>query len=185
MKRTTLALTFIFALLISAIAGMTVASSQNGTNNQSNAVPTISIVYPTNETVFNVSIEGVFFEVQYETNDTLSWVGYNIDGGSNVTVTGNSTDNMRFIDSGYQFDFGYNTLTLYANDTDGNWAIPQTVTYLVNFYPDSTPPPSSPSSVDALIPLVAVVVIVSGVLAVVIASVFLFGRHRKNTNSSQ
>ena len=142
MKRTALALTLILALLISAIAGMTTASSQNGTNNQSNAVPTISIVYPTDETFFNVSIVGVYFNVQYQTNDTLSWVGCSIDGGSNVTVTGNSTDEQEWMNAEYQFEHsGYNTLTLYANDTDGNWATPQTVTYLVNYYPDSTPPP--------------------------------------------
>ena len=147
MKRTALALTFIFALLISIIAGMTAASaSQNGTNNQSNTAPTVSIVYPTDETVFNVSIEGVFFNVQYETNEPLSWAGFSIDGGSNVTATGNSTNYDEWINAGYQFDFGHNTLTLYANDTAGNWATPQTVTYLVDFYPDSTPPPSSPSS---------------------------------------
>jgi YVTN family beta-propeller protein len=145
MKRTALALTFIFALLISAIAGVTVASSQNGTNNQSNTAPTVSIVYPTNQTFFNVSIEGVYFNVLYETKDTLSWVGFSIDGGGNVTATGNSTDEQEWINNEYQFDGGHNTLTLYANDTDGNWATPQTITYLVNFYPGTTPPPTYPT----------------------------------------
>lgn len=144
---------------------------------QSNTAPTISIVYPTNETHFNVSIAGVFLELKYETNDTLSWVGYSIDGGSNLTVTGNSTaDNMAFIRSGYHFESnGYHTLTLYANDTDGNWATPQTVTYLVTVYSDATSMPSNPS----LIPLVTVVVIVIGVLAVAIASFLFYRRHRK------
>ena len=146
MKRTALALTFILALLILATAGMTVASSQNGTNNQSNTVPTVSILYPTNQTVFNAFMGFVSFEVQYETKDTLSWVGYNIDGGINVTITGNSTkDDEAFDNAGYWVEIGgYHTLTLYANDTDGNWATPQTVTYLINFIGDATasPPPT-------------------------------------------
>jgi hypothetical protein len=151
MKRTALAETFILALLISAIAG--IASSKATSANAESAVPTISIVYPTNETFFNVSIEGVFFDVLYETNEPLSWVGFSIDGGSNVTATGNSTDEQEWINSGYQFDGGYNTLTLYANDTAGNWATLQTVTYLVNFYPDSTPLPSSSSSTQTPTPV--------------------------------
>ncbi len=106
---------------------------------KSNTAPTISILYPKNETVFNTSIEGVFFKVQYQTNNTLSWVGYSINGGRNVTITGNNTTE-------HNFDFDYNTLTLYANDTDGNWAIPQTVTYLANFYPDTTSKPTATSS---------------------------------------
>jgi hypothetical protein len=125
-------------ILIALIANVSILAIKP-VSGKSNTAPTISIVYPTNETVFNVSIEGVYFKVQYETNDTLSWVGYSIDGGSNVTVTGNSTTE-------HDFDFGYNTLTLYANDTDGNWAIPQTVTYLANFYPDTTSAPSPTST---------------------------------------
>ncbi len=116
---------------------------------QNAANPSISILYPTNETFFNVSIEGVYFQLLYQTNDTLSWVGYSINGGANVTCTGNVTDNSAYIKDEYQFDFGHPTLTLYANDTAGNWSIPQTVTYTVYFYPDTTSPPSSPSSVSS------------------------------------
>ena len=154
--------------------------SSSPISTQANSVPTISIVYPTNETVFNVSINAVYFQLLYQTNDTLSWVGYSIDGGGNVTCTGNTTDNSAYLKDGYEFDIGHPTLTLYANDTAGNWAIPQTVTYLVNVYPDSTSMPSSPS----VILLFTFVVIVIGVLAVVIASLlFLFRKHRKTPNS--
>ena len=106
---------------------------------QNNANPSVSILYPTDSTVFNVSIEGATFQLLYRTNDTLSWAGYSIDGGANVTCTGNTTDYNAFINDSYQFDFGHPTLTLYANDTAGNWAIPQTVTYTVYFYPDTYP----------------------------------------------
>jgi hypothetical protein len=99
-------------------------------------IPKISILFPLNDSFYNVSIEGVNFQLIYNTNTVLSWVGYSINGANNVTVTGNST---------YVHDFessGYHTLIVYANDTSGNWATPQTVTYLVNFYPDYAPTPS-------------------------------------------
>lgn len=114
-------------------------------NAQNNNVPSVSILYPTNKTFFNVSIEGVFFQLLYQTNDTLSWAGYSINGGTNVTCTGNTTDNSAYIKDDYQLDFGQPTLTLYANDTAGKWAIPQTVTYTVYFYADTTNPPTTTS----------------------------------------
>jgi hypothetical protein len=109
--------------------------------------PTISLLSPLNDSLFNVSIEGVNYQLIYETNSTLSWVGYSINGANNVTATGNST---------YVHDFdssGYHTLTVYANDTSGNWATPQTVTYLVTFYPDYTPTTSpSPTQQPTIAP---------------------------------
>jgi hypothetical protein len=113
--------------------------------------PTVSILYPLNNSFFNVSIAGVNYQLIYETDSTLSWVGYSIGGNGysidgrgsgNVTVSGNST---------WVHDFGTNgnhTITLYANDTSGIWATPQTVTYLVNFYPDYPPTPSPSSTLE-------------------------------------
>ncbi len=95
--------------------------------------PEVSILSPSSDCFFNVSIEGVNYQFTYETNSSLSWVGYSINGANNVTVTENYT---------WVHDFGssgYHTLTVYANDTSGIWATPQTVTYLVNFYPDYAP----------------------------------------------
>ena len=99
--------------------------------------PTVSILYPLNASFFNVSIGGVSFPLTYETNSDLSWVGYSINGSNNVTLPGNGTYVLPI--SGYN---GYNNLTVYANDTIGNWATPQTIVYLVNVYPDYTPTPS-------------------------------------------
>ncbi len=101
--------------------------------------PEVSILSPSSDSFFNVSIEGVNYQLTYETNSSLSWVGYSIDGANNVTVTENYT---------WVHDFGSSgchTLTVYANDTSGIWATPQTVTYLVNFYPDYAPTPTSAS----------------------------------------
>jgi hypothetical protein len=117
-----------------------------------NLSPTLSILSPKNDSVFNVSMgEGVSFPLTYETNTMLSWVGYSINGANNVTSTGNSI---------YVRDFDpsrYHTLTLYANDTSGNWAIPQRVTYLVYVYlSDYTPtPPPSPSESPTQQPIIS------------------------------
>ena len=129
-------------ILIIAISSASLLMAKPA-NAQNNTNPSVFILYPIGSTVFNVSIVGVYFQLLYQTNDTISWAGYSINGGANVTCTGNVTDNSAYIKDGYQFDFGHPTLTLYANDTVGNWAIPQTITYTVYFYPDTYSTPSS------------------------------------------
>ena len=96
MKRTALALTFIFALLISALAG--IASSKATSADAESAVPlTISIISLVNNTNLEVdwvnqtNVEEFGIPLGYETNEEPSWVGYSIDGNSNVTVSENST----------------------------------------------------------------------------------------------
>jgi hypothetical protein len=141
--------------------------------------PSVSIVYPTNNTVFDVSIEGVLFQLRYETNNPLSWAGFSIDGGSNVTCIGNNTDYSNF--PHFQ-NSGYHTLTLYDNDTAGKWAIPQTVTYLVNVHPDLTGVPNKPSPTKALIQSLPIVTLVVVVLAATVTSLLLFRRHQKTAS---
>jgi hypothetical protein len=115
--------------------------------------PKVSILSPQNNSVFNVSIQGLSFHLIYETNTELSWVGYSIGGNSssneskergNVTISGNGTLVRDFGKSGYF------TLTLYANDTSGNWATPQTVTYLVNYGAEPTPTPQTTATPTTL-----------------------------------
>lgn len=98
MKRTALALTFILALLISAIAG--IASSKTESANAESVVPlTISILSPANDSTFGSSwvnqtsnvATNVTFPLIYWTNEALSWVGYSINGDSNVTIHQNDT----------------------------------------------------------------------------------------------
>jgi len=153
---------------------------------QNNKSPSVLILYPTDSTVFNVSIEGVFFQLQYQTNDTISWAGFSINGGANVTCTGNVTDDSAYIKDSYQFDFGHPTLTLYANDTAGNWANPETVTYTVYFYADSYSAPSVPPSPSPTLkststvpefPVLAIAPLLFGVFSVVVIV-----RHRKTAN---
>ena len=151
------------------------------------------------------------FQLKYTTNNPpLSWIGYSIDGGQNKTAYGEwySIQQISYDAEGnpsvriygvFESDGNHN-LTLYANNTAGDWATPQTVTYFVNINADTTIPPTtsnptttqsatlSPTStlsprnpphlepIDYLLPI-------SVVLAVVIAlSLLLFTRHRKTAN---
>jgi hypothetical protein len=151
MKRTALALTFILALLISAIAG--IVSSKATSTYAESAVPlTISILSPANDSNFGAGwangtsyVEEVTFPLIYETNEVPSWVGYSINGNSNVTVSENSTIAEQTTALTQGIFPHQNTLTLYANDTLGNWATPQTVTYFID-----TPP--HPTSVPTQVP---------------------------------
>jgi hypothetical protein len=127
---------------------------------------TITLLSPVDHATFNALMGSVGFQVRYETKDVLSWVGYSIDGGSNVTVSGNNT----YV-NGVENN-GYHTFTLYANDTSGNWAAPQTATYQVIFI----------SSVDSPF-YFAVIAIISVVLViVVVVVVLLHKKHRRNVS---
>ena len=136
MKRTALALTFIFALLISAIAG--IASSKATSADAESAVPlTISITSLVNNTYLEVdwvnqtNVEEFGIPLAYETNEEPSWVGYSINGNSNVTVSENSTVVEKTTLPQGIFPY-QNSLILYANDTFGNWATPITVTFYID-----------------------------------------------------
>lgn len=144
-------------------------------NAQSTPALEVHILFPTNNTFFNVSIQGVDIQLEYTTNNTLSWAGYSVDGGANVTCTGNTTDYTEY--NSIQRS-GSNTLTLYANDTAGNWATPQTVTYIVNYYAD-TYYATTPSSTPA-VPELSWFIIVPLLLS--IFSVVMMLKYRKTEN---
>jgi hypothetical protein len=65
----------------------------------------------------------------------------------------------------------------------GNWATPQTVTYLVNYYSDATFPPPTPSPSPTLTPavpefsLLAVIPLIVGLFVVAVVV-----KHRKTSN---
>ncbi len=178
---------------------------------QSTPVTEITILYPANGTFFNVSMGVDSFQLKYTTNNPpLSWIGYSIDGGQNKTAYGewfnvdqilyDAEGNPSVRVSGVFESDGNHSLTLYANNTAGDWAIPQIVTYLVNINSDtafqpttSTPvqsPSLSPTSTPTLSPRnpphlepIDYLLSISFVLAVVIAlSLLLFTMHRKTSN---
>lgn len=150
MKRTAFAITFVFALLISAIAGVAFSKATSA-DAESAVLLTISILSPVNDSTFFSSwvnqtsyvVTNVTFPLVYWTNEALSWVGYSINGESNVTVYQNDTIVQQPPpNSGALIYPAQNNLTLYANDTFGNWATPQTVTYTIYTSPHPTSLPS-------------------------------------------
>ena len=174
-------------------------------NAQSTSIPEITILYPANGTFFNVSMGVDSFQLKYATNNPLSWIGYSIDGGQNKTAYGEwyNFDRISYDAEGnpsvrifgaFESDGNHN-LTLYANNTAGDWAIPQTVTYLVNINADTTFPPttSNPTTIQSaslsptstlsprnpphLDPAVYLIP-VSIIVVIVVLSLLLFRRHR-------
>lgn len=209
----TLALSLTFIIALSCLTLLTVKP----VNAQSTPIPEITILYPTNGTFFNVSM-GVdnFFLLKYTPNNLpLSWIGYSIDGGQNRTAYGawfnfdqilrddDGNPNVRV--SGVFESDGNHNLTLYANNTSGDWAIPQTVSYVVNINADTTIPPatSKPTTTQSTIasptltsmpmptintgslvesPPILLFVAASGIISFVILSFLLYRRQRKTAN---
>lgn len=208
-----------FALFLTLIIIMSCLTlmAVNPVNAQSTPTPEITILYPTNGTFFNVSRGVDLFQLKYSTNNPLSWIGYSIDGGQNKTAYGewynidqisyDAEDNPSVRVSGvFESDENHN-LTLYANNTSGDWATPQTVTYVVNIDADTTvaPPPTtsnphtqsaslSPTSTSmptintgslVELPPIQRLVAVSGVISFVILSFLLYRMHRRTNNLKQ
>jgi hypothetical protein len=89
---------------------------------------------------------------QYPVNSSFSWVGYNLNGGGNITVT--ETDHLFDIENTGDYSF-----TLYANDTAGNWATPQTVTYHVHVIGDALPPNTIVVRADIALTLAVIILL--------------------------
>jgi hypothetical protein len=146
-KTLTLFLTAIIAMSCLCIAIIKPAAAQ------STPVPEIAILYPANGTFFNVSVGVEYFQLKYATNDALSWIGYSVDSSQNRTAYGawynidqishDAEGNPNVRVSGVFESDGNHNLTLYANNTSGDWALPQTVTYRVNFNADTYTPPAT------------------------------------------
>jgi hypothetical protein len=82
--------------------------------------PTIIITSPQNTTYLPGSIP-----LNYSINEATSWAGYSLNGGANVTLTGNTTLSL---------SEGSYSLTVYANDTTGNMG--STTVYFTVGVPD-------------------------------------------------
>jgi hypothetical protein len=82
----------------------------------------VSILMPENSTYAPYGVPLQFF-----IDEPPSWTGYSLDGQENVTVTGNVTLP--------ELAIGQHTLTFYANDTAGNPAASETITFSVEPFP--------------------------------------------------
>ena len=133
-----------------------------------NNAPSISIVYPTNGTVVNAFMGSVGIEWQYPANTTFSWVGYSLNGtnwthGGNTTVTGKNE--IGFIENNGDYTF-----TIFANDTAGNWATPQTVNFHVHVIGDALQEN----------PIFPIALILTLIILFALAVLLAYRRHRKN-----
>jgi len=81
--------------------------------------PTILVISPENKTypVYEVPLT-------FTVNEVTSWIGYSLDGQTNVTVNSNTTVS--------NLSEGAHTLTVYANDTAGNMGYSATVYFTVD-----------------------------------------------------
>jgi N-acetylneuraminic acid mutarotase len=80
--------------------------------------PIIEIISPVNKTYKNIQID-------YRVNKAVSWVGYSIDNGLNITLTRNSYNIDNILD-------GPHSIRLFANDTSGNMGASQIVHFTID-----------------------------------------------------
>jgi hypothetical protein len=85
--------------------------------------PAVSVVSPENRTYPSSEVP-----LNFTIDDSFSWVGYSLDGQTNVTIAGNTTL-TGVLD-------GPHHIIVYANDTVGNMGASNTVYFTV----DTTPP---------------------------------------------
>jgi hypothetical protein len=84
--------------------------------------PTISILSPENKIYAAKDIP-----LSFTVSEATSWIGYSLDGQTNVTVGGNTTL--------VGLSDGVHTVTAYANDTAGNVGRSVTVYFTINALP--------------------------------------------------
>jgi outer membrane protein assembly factor BamB len=121
----------------------------------------ISVLSPKNERYVESSVPLVF-----SVSNAVSWIGYSLDGKQNITVTGNTT--IANLPNGFQ------TLTIFANDTYGNVAS-QTVNFTVE------KPQNGIVGSTVIIAVTAVPVVV----ICLIVGLLFYRRHRKTANLKQ
>lgn len=81
----------------------------------STPAPAVTVISPQNQTYNNSSIPLIFSVLNYS---SISWIGYSLDGQSNVTIAGNSTLNV---------GEGAHNVVVFVNDTYGNSGSSQAV----------------------------------------------------------
>ena len=125
------------------------------TQEASSSSPKISILSPRNTSYAAVGVPYAAVALTLETNASLSWVGYSLDGGANITASNGTV---------VEVPVGSQYLTVYANDTAGNWATPQTVYYTVAWNGGIPPQPFPWLPVAAISVTVVAVVAVAAVV---------------------
>jgi peptide/nickel transport system substrate-binding protein len=81
--------------------------------------PKITIKSP----VADATYDTMNVPLTFTLNEPADWIGYSLDGAATVTITGNTTLT--------NLPFGSHNVTVYANDTDGNMAMSDTVDFTI------------------------------------------------------
>lgn len=144
-------------------------SSPVNFENVNQSIPIILILSPQNTTYAAIGNNYVNVPLTFVANASLSlsWFGYSLDGKENVTAINGTS---------IKLPVASKNLTLYANDTAGNWAAPQTVYYSVAWN-GGTPPPPTPFP---WLPVTASI----GIIAVVTASLLIYFKKLKFNKTS-
>ncbi len=92
--------------------------------------PTITIISPINTTY---SIQSVW--LNFTTDEQTTWVGYSLEGNTNVTISGNMSLNS--------LSAGAHTIVVYARDAAGNIGVSTTISYSVEIISTTTTIPTT------------------------------------------
>lgn len=103
--------------------------------------------------------------LDFTLSQPAQWIGYSLDGQANITIDGNTTL------TGLQN--GQHTVTIYANNTYGNPAVPQTITFIIK-----VPIPFPITEVA-----VAIIIIIAGAAVTAVTAGFMKKRKRSVTQS--
>jgi len=125
--------------------------------------PKLSVLSPLSQTYNESSVPLLF-----TTDKTLNWMGYSFDGKQNITINGNSTiANMTS---------GLHSITVYANDTFGNFGVSEPINFTVALplLKHSEP-----------FPIVPVAVISGIVLVIAVASLLIYFKKHKHQNQGK
>jgi len=118
--------------------------------------PMILVISPSSQTFATDSVSLVF-----ALDEEASWIGYSLDGRSNVTISGNTT--LSNLYNGTHF------VLVYANDTVGNMGYSETVYFV--------------ATVEGGLPITSLIIGVAGVASIIVVATFYYRRIRKAKKS--
>ena len=142
---------------------------------EGNATITIDNTAPT---IGNISIKNVIYtnpdlELSCTTNEPFAWIAYSLDNRANVTIKTNSpydsalnntiNEPMQVKTNLSDLTEGSHGLIIYANDTAGNMAASQTITFTVN----------------TALPAIIVIAVVLTAVSVIVVSLIVRKRRRR------
>lgn len=119
--------------------------------------PTVSVLAPVDVTYAPSEVQ-----LNFTVNEATSWMGYSLDGEENTTVNGNVALP--------ELSVGQHTLTVYANDTVGNSAASETISFTV------AEPETFPTVPIAVASAASIATVAAGIL------VYFRRRRRGQTN---